>query len=173
MKRSGFTRKAPATSEGRLSARLRKRLVEQGLLDAPKLPRHAGWPAWMPRELWDDYYMSENEWQGTLVDWAYRFGGYTYHLHLPNLTNGTKGWYDLCILGAQPAIFVELKVRSRDGRYNKPKAHQEAVIYAGIKSGLSHSLFWSWPDDAVVAWELLTKRPWADCPYAQELQRYA
>ena len=117
--------------------------------------------------LWPAAYMSEADWDGTLQDWSMKLGSWSQTFHVYNSSRSAPGWFDRVWLKPGTALFVELKVRYRNGTANRLSKEQMAFQSAGALAGLDVR-HWLFPDDCVEAWETLTGRPWAECPYVAE-----
>ena len=112
---------------------------------------------------WPASWMSEADWQETVIDYA-KFGDRDLKWwHCLDSRKNRRGWFDLVLL--QPnrgvAILTELKVRDRQGNTKQASAEQKEFIAAALACNLDVRL-WLYPDDQRDAWITLTGRPWQE-----------
>lgn len=96
--------------------------------------------------LWPDNYMPEEGdegWQTTAEDMLAEAGWTFWHPEEPHLQEA--GFFDLVCL-RERVIWIELKVRSRDGKANGLNAAQKRFLAALFQSGSEAHVF-LWPDD--------------------------
>jgi len=116
---------------------------------------------------WPASWMSEKDWQDTVLDWAVKIGDRdTQHWHCTDSRKSQRGFFDLSIFqpNRKKGLLTELKVRDRKGTANQPSIEQWAFIYAGVACGYDVRVL-TFPDNAFEAWEAVTGRPREDCPY--------
>jgi hypothetical protein len=118
------------------------------------------------RWLWPLNCMTEAEWDGTLMDWAFKVGRWKKAWHCTTAQKSEAGFFDRVWLMPGKALFTELKVRYASGTANRTSTAQDGYIYAGIEAGLDVRV-WTWPDDAADAWVTLTGLPLSRCPYKE------
>ena len=121
------------------------------------------------RWLWPVNCLTEREWDGTCMDWAFKIGRCVKAWHCTVAQRSEPGFFDRVFIFKDRAIFPELKVRYANGRANTTSREQDEFIYAGIAAGMDCRV-WTFPDDAFEAWEALTGLPKEECPYWKELR---
>ncbi len=102
---------------------------------------------------WPAAWMSEADWQKTVEDRAHFHGWTTWHDNTPQ--RNKPGFLDLMLLKDR-AMFVELKVRDRNGDANTLSAKQWEMVAAMQAAGLEVRV-WTWPDEDDECWEELKK----------------
>jgi len=117
---------------------------------------------------WPHHWMSEHDFEETLVDWAFKLGGCLKSYHVESPQRGERGFWDRVWCFDGRGYLTEQKVRDRKGKANFPSPEQYEYNVAGIRAGFD-CRFWLWPDDAEECWRELTQRPWEECPYAVEV----
>lgn len=112
---------------------------------------------------WPAAWMSEADWQETVIAWAMFGDRETEYWHCTRTERSRSGWFDLAIF--QPTrkvgVLAELKARDKHGKSNSPSKAQWKFIAAASACGYDVRS-WEWPDDAREAWELLTGRPYEE-----------
>lgn len=119
---------------------------------------------------WPDMMLTELEWDGTLLDWAFKVPGGTRwkkSWHCTVAQRSDAGFFDRVFLRPGHAFVAELKRRYADGTANSTSREQDEYIYAAIEAGWDVRV-WTYPDDAWEAWETLTGLPRERCPYWSE-----
>lgn len=116
------------------------------------------------RWLWPVDWMSEEDWETTLVDWAFKLGGCLKSWHCTTAQRSDPGFFDRVWMFTGRHLVTEQKVRNRNGVANTTSPDQKAYIAAGLASGLDVRV-WTWPDDHDDAWTTLTGLPVEKSPY--------